>query len=198
MTKFLVIRHGQSEVTDRLSGRAPDIHLNREGRKQAEDLSIMIEKYPLDYIISSPIQRTIETAEIIAARFNKAVIIDDSFIEIDFGEWTGLTWKELDQLKAWNYFNNFRSNTRIPGGELFTEVQSRMINGVKKLAYEYPGKTIAIVSHGDPIKALFMYFLGIPPDFILRFTISNASLSILEINNSSVQIEGINIVSYPR
>lgn len=193
MTRFLFIRHGESEVKDRLSGRTPDIHLSREGRKEVQALAVLLDSFPFDQLISSPITRTLETAEIIAERFNKVLIIDESFIEVDFGEWTGVSWKDLDRMKTWTNFYKFRSNTRIPGGEIFSEVQDRMVRGVKRLSAEHPDKTLAVVSHGDPIKTLFTYYLGIPLDFILRFTISTASLSILDLDDSRVQVQGLNI-----
>lgn len=198
MTRFLIMRHGESEITDRLIGRTPEIHLSRTGKKQAEELAAILDSYPFEQLICSPVQRTVETAEALADRFKKIIIIDESLIEVDFGEWTGMKWEELDKLETWIQFNTFRSSARIPGGEIFTEVQYRMVKAVKRYASEYPGKTLAVVSHGDPIKTLLMHFLGIPLDFIHRFTISTASLSILDLEDSGVQIQGINLLLNPR
>jgi broad specificity phosphatase PhoE len=112
--------------------------------------------------------------------------------EVQFGEWEGMTIAELDQRDDWRRYNHFRAGARPPGGELMLETQARMIRKAQALAMEHPGATVGIVSHGDPVRALLAFYLGIPIDMILRFEISPASLSILELSEWSARVVCMN------
>lgn len=107
---------------------------------------------------------------------------DEQLGEVRFGEWEGLAMDELNRIELWRRYNEFRSGTRPPGGgETMIEVQSRMVRRLESLVAAHPGETVATVSHGDPLRSVLAYFLGIPLDLLLRFEVSPASLSILEL-----------------
>jgi len=96
------------------------------------------------------------------------------------GEWEGKALDELDRLEHFRRFNAYRSGVRAPGGELMLETQVRMVNRLEALAQRHPDETIAVVSHGDPLRALVIHHLGMSLDYILRLEISPASVSVLE------------------
>ena len=117
-TTFLLIRHGLTDAVGRfVSGTAPGLHLNDEGRRQVEELGRRLAATPLDAIVSSPLGRTRETADAIARGRGAAVEIDDRFLEVDAGAWTGRTFAELDADPDWQRYSRDRSVTRPPGGE---------------------------------------------------------------------------------
>jgi probable phosphomutase (TIGR03848 family) len=181
-TTFLLIRHATNETVDvRIAGRTPGVHLNDEGRRQTEALAHRLDDVQLDAIYSSPLERAFETAEPIAQRHGLGITRLETLNEVDFGEWT---WKRLDELIAdelWHQFNTFRSGMRIPGGETIVEVQARMVVELLNLCEKHPGETLAIVGHGDPIRAVISFYLGNPLDFMLRFVIDPTSVSIVEL-----------------
>ncbi|MGE5682327.1 MAG: histidine phosphatase family protein [Bacillota bacterium] len=192
MTNFLLIRHGNSIAAEFAPGRMNSIHLSDEGIKQAEKLAEKIAAYKIDMILSSPLDRTKETAEIIAAKFGKKVEFLENLLELDLGEWTGKSFKELEQTEKWHQYHSLRSVTRIPSGELFIEVQFRMISQIQKLAESYKDKTVIIVSHGDPIRSIITYFSGIPIDLSTRIHIDTASVSMISISRRNAIIRFVN------
>lgn len=193
MTRYLLIRHGATDaVGKRLSGRMPGVHLNEQGREQAQGLAKRLHHLPISAIYSSPLERAIETAEPVAKSLNLQTIICEDFLEMNFGEWTNLTFEEVQQQPQFQYFNSFRSNTRIPGGEGMLEAQARIIARLQKLQLLHPGETVAIVSHADLIKAAITYFAGIHLDLFQRIEISPASVSIVEVYDEIARITLVN------
>jgi probable phosphomutase (TIGR03848 family) len=183
MTTFLLIRHGSCDpVGKSIAGRAPGIHLNDTGRAQATALAERLAAVPVAAVYSSPLERAQETAAPLAARQGKSVTIVPELVELDFGEWTGRTLAELHEAAGWREFNAFRSGTRIPGGELMSEVQSRAVGALERLARSHPDATVAAVSHGDVIRAILTYFLGMPLDLLQRIEIDPTSVSVLRLD----------------
>lgn len=182
MSIFLLIRHGNSEAVDYIPGRAPGVHLSKTGKQQAKELAENLTSIQIDMLISSPLDRTIETAHFIAEKKSLFTEVNEAFLEIEFGEWTGKSFAELEKDTQWKNFHTFRAGTKIPLGELITETQNRFVTEIIALRKLHPEKTIAIVSHGDPIRAAICYFTGIPLNMMLGITIGTASVSVLEIN----------------
>jgi broad specificity phosphatase PhoE len=182
MTRVMLIRHGAHDLLDRkLAGRMPDVLLNEQGRVQAEGLAEILAGRGIDAIVTSPIDRALETARPIAARLDLPLGIDTDLTEIDFGTWTGLSFPELSPLDDWQRFNTFRSGTRAPGGESIIEVQARMIGAIERMARDYPDGQVVLVGHGDPIKLALAFYVGIPIDLCRRVDIRPASISLLEV-----------------
>lgn len=192
MSTILLIRHGESEAFGYIAGRTDGIHLSPKGRKEAEEMGNVLTNFKIDMFYTSPITRTLETTEIITGILRKDYKLDEEFLEVDFGEWTGRKFSELKNDPGWKMFNTFRTGTLIPGGEIISQVQTRMITEIEKLNNEFPGKTIAIVSHGDPIRSAICYYSGIPLDFMTRITVSTASLSIIDINTWGPVVQCVN------
>jgi probable phosphomutase (TIGR03848 family) len=193
MAVFLLIRHGITDAVGRiLAGRMPGVHLNVEGRAQAEQLGQRLSDVPVDFLYSSPLERAKETAAPIASAAGLKVQVCEEITEIDFGEWSGKRIDDLLDLPTWRQFNTFRSGTRIPGGESMSEVQVRMVSQIEKMRRESPDALIALVSHADPIKAAIAYYAGISLDLLLRIEVGPASVSALSINDYGPQILCVN------
>jgi len=195
MTKFFLIRHGANDFVGKsIAGRMPGVHLNAEGRKQAERLAEKLSRESIQKIFSSPLERTMQTAGPLSKKLGLEIQISDALLEIDFGDWTGKTLDELSLIPLWKKWNSFRSATRIPNGEMIVEVQSRMVAQIEKLRREFPDGTLAIFSHGDPIRSVLTYFLGMPLDFFARLEISPASVSTLAIDDFGAHVLRLNDV----
>jgi probable phosphoglycerate mutase len=193
MTTFLLIRHALNDtVGRRVAGWQAGIRLNGEGRGQAERLSSRLSVAPLAAVYSSPLERALETAGAVARAHRLEFRSADEFGEMRFGEWTGRSFRELDEDPLWRQFNTFRSGTRPPGGETMLEVQARMLAGLERLCERHPDKTVAVVSHGDPIKSVIAHFAGMPLDFFLRLEVSPASVSVVSVGMYGPQILLVN------
>jgi probable phosphomutase (TIGR03848 family) len=193
MTKFLLIRHALTDATGhRLLGRRPGIGLNEQGRAQAQTLADRLAGSPIAAVYSSPLERTLETADPIARLLGTDAVPCEDFSEIAFGEWTDASFEKLADQPAFQRFNSFRSCAPIPGGEYMLQAQARMILGLEKLRTQHPRQNVAVVSHGDMIKAAVAYYAGIPLDLFQRIEISPASISVVEIDDAGVRILAVN------
>ncbi|HEX2958938.1 MAG TPA: histidine phosphatase family protein [Chitinispirillaceae bacterium] len=192
-TTFLLIRHGDIEMADRVPGRLPGVYLSAHGSEQALDIVSILEGITINAIYSSPLDRTIETALPLASVRGLSIIPEDAFTEVDDGEWTGMRFDELENDPRWRQFHTFRNGCIIPGGELMIEVQSRMVGKLMDLQEIHPGKTVAIFSHNDPIKSALAFFLGVSLDLFLRIRIDTGSTSVLVVSPNSTCVKGVNL-----
>jgi probable phosphoglycerate mutase len=145
----------------------------------------------VEAIYSSPLERAIETATPLAEAKKLKLNVAEELLEIDYGMWTGKSFEELSSEPLWKLYNTFRGRVRIPGGEMITEVVSRMSNLVERLRREYHGMVV-LVSHGDPIKSVIAHYAGIPLDFIIRLDVQPASVSILSIDDYGARLMTLN------
>jgi broad specificity phosphatase PhoE len=195
MATFYLIRHALTDVTGKaIAGPVPGLHLNEQGREQAFELARKLAQKGITRICSSPLDRARETAQPLADQLNMPVEILESLTDLFPGEWTGKTFQELQEDPRFRVFNDFRSGTRVPGGELMLEAQSRMVSELLALRDRHRGETIAVVSHADPIRAALAFFLGMPLDFYCRIEISPASYTRLELEDWGPLVSGINVI----
>jgi broad specificity phosphatase PhoE len=193
MTTFLLIRHGLTDAVDhRLAGIAPGTYLNEAGRTQVARLVDVLHHVPLAAIVSSPLERTRETADAIGRDHGLAVETVSAFLEYDVGAWTGLPFTALDHNAQWHRFNAARSVTRPDGGELMIDVQRRAVHAVLDLRARYDGAIVAVVSHGDVIRAMLLYALGMPIDFYHRLEILPARISIVQFTSELPRVLQMN------
>ena len=198
MTTFLLIRHAACDpVGASIAGWAPGIHLNEQGRAQGERLAARLAGPPVTAVYTSPLERARETAAPLAARLGLGVHIEEGLGEIRFGEWTGRTLEELSALPEWRRFNSFRSGTRVPGGELLLEVQTRAVAALDRLRARHPGEMIALISHGDVLKAVIGHYAGIPIDLLERLEIDPASVSVVAVHDWGARLLRLNDTGEP-
>ena len=195
MTTFLLIRHASCDPVGRsIAGRRPGVHLNEGGKQQALKLAGRLSQLSIVALYSSPLERAIETAQPIAARNRLEILPAPGFNEVNFGSWTGKPIAELESLPEWRRFNEFRSGTRIPGGENMAEVLSRSLGELEQLRKRHaqPGNLVAVVSHGDVLRMLVTHALGMPSDFIDRLELSPASVTVLKVEDYGPRLLLIN------
>jgi probable phosphoglycerate mutase len=162
-----------------LAGTRPGVHLNGVGRRQAATLAERLADLRIDAVVSSPLERAMETAAPLAAAHRRDVHTLPELTEFDVGEWTGVTFDALAPDPLWQRFNAERGSTRAPGGESMVDVQKRVVEALSLLEQQHQSATVAVVSHGDVIRAALLHALGMPIDLFDRIEIMPARVSVL-------------------
>jgi len=167
--ELFLIRHGQSEnnvehiiTTHPKEGENP---LTEKGKKQVNKLAEDLKGRKINLIFSSPVQRTRETAEIIARKTEAEIIFDKRLLEIEFGKFERK--KENEYLNAYPQLIN-PGKTDKNGVEGIFEIKKRLGSFLKDINEKYKGKNIAIVSHGGPLMVFNGILLGLNDKDILN------------------------------
>ena len=193
MTTFYLVRHGSNDMLPRaLAGRLPGVHLNDQGRAEAERAAQRLKSKPIRHVFSSPMDRGRETAEPIGRALGLAVEISEALNEVDFGEWQGAEMPTLNCDARWKRWTKYRSGLRLPQGELMVAIQARVVSEMIRLKDLFPEDHIVLVSHGDPIRAALCHWLGIPLDFMVRLEVSPGSVSVVVLDHEQPLVHCIN------
>ena len=188
MTTVLLVRHGRTSANSAgvLAGRSSGVELDEVGRTQVAAVGQRLVKVPLVALVSSPLQRCRQTSEaLLAARDDGLdVTVEEGVTECGYGDWTGKALKDLAQEDLWKTVQTHPSHVRFPGGESMTEMSARAVQAVRRwdaqIAAEHGDHAVwAVVSHGDPIKAILADALGLHLDQFQRIMVDPASLSII-------------------
>jgi ribonuclease H / adenosylcobalamin/alpha-ribazole phosphatase len=180
-TATLLLRHGQTpmSVQKRYAGLSPktDAPLTDTGVRQAVAAAKRLASAGIDAIVASPLQRTVRTAEEVAAVTGVPVLTDEGFRETDFGAWEGLTFAEVrerwpSELTTWLA----DPSVAPPGGESFDQVSERVTAALRRILAERAHQTVLIVSHVTPIKTLVAAALLAPPAALYRMHLDVAAL----------------------
>jgi probable phosphomutase (TIGR03848 family) len=190
----LLVRHGQTSTTGVvLPGRAPGLHLADRGREEAADVAGRIACLPrVVAVYSSPLERAQETATPIATAAGLPVTVEPGLLECDYGEWTGLSLKDLRRKPEWKVVQRYPSGFRFPGGESFTEMQTRMTGTLARLVAAHPGHTLVAVSHADPIKTAVAHALGTHLDLFQRIAVFTASVTAIAYGPAGPTVLAVN------
>jgi broad specificity phosphatase PhoE len=191
-TIFLIRHAAHVELGRTLTGRRRDVALSSEGLEQAEIVADLLGVEPLAAVYSSPRERAYYTARAIAEQHELKVQIADGIDEVDFGEWTGLSFDRLEGDPLWDQWNTARSIARPPSGESMEEACRRAVAQVEEIAGQHPDQLIAMVSHCDIIRGLIAFYLGLPLDNLLRFDIDPASVSRLVVGSWGARVMSMN------
>jgi probable phosphoglycerate mutase len=193
-TTMHLIRHGSHDMLGRgLAGRLAGLHLDDSGRAEADAIAADLAKLPLTALVSSPLERALETATPVAARSGLPVRIDSDLNELDFGRWTGASFEALRDDPEWHAFNRFRSSAGIPGGETMLDAQARAIRAVRRIVREHAEGEVAIFCHADIVKAILAHFLGMPLDLLRRIEVAPASRSVLRLFDEDAVVIAVNL-----
>ncbi|HEU0217456.1 MAG TPA: histidine phosphatase family protein [Stellaceae bacterium] len=193
MTVFHLLRHGEHNVQGRIcAGRMPGVVLSERGRAEAEAAARRLTEADIAAIYASPMERTRETGEIVGRHLSLPVNICDDLAELDFGEWTGLTFDEVRKDPRWPLWATHRSLSCIPGGETMRAVQRRVVEAIMEMREAHPDDHVVVVSHGDVIRAALVFALGMPLDLYSRIEIATASLSTVRIDHNGIRVIAVN------
>jgi broad specificity phosphatase PhoE len=197
-TRIVLIRHAHTAaVGQRLVGRLPGVCLSDVGREQLPWLRDTVARWHPEAVYTSPLQRARETADAIASSGALPVRADDRLTEMDFGEWTGRAFVDLDALPQWQQFNTRRSEAQVPGGESARQMQERVVAALDAIVSAHHGRTIAAVSHADVIRAAILHYVGASLDCVHRVTIDPASVSVVALTKAGPRILLLNWCESP-
>lgn len=161
---IMLVRHGQTDwnVKRRVQGWA-NICLNENGKKQAFIVAKSLIDVKIDLIISSPLERALQTAEIINKYKNVPIIIDERLKERNFGEFEGLEKNNFDFDGFWNY----KMNNKYLKAENIERFFNRVYDFLDEIKETYKDKKVLLVTHGGVSVAVKCYFFGIPDMYSL-------------------------------
>ena len=188
MTTILLVRHATTAATGkRLGGWTPGVHLDDNGVAQAEATAQRIVDAGIDVaaVYASPLERTQDTAKIVAKALGLRVRTRRGLGEVDYGDWTDRPLGQLRRRKVWAVIQQTPSRFTFPGGESIRGAQARVVEELESLAAEHGKDTIVAVSHADVIKAAVAHFLGMPLDTFQRIVVSPASVTVLALPEGS-------------
>ncbi len=185
MASIILVRHSRSTANTAgvLAGQAPGIALDEVGFTQAQGLVSRIGEIEIKRIISSPLQRCLETITPWHTAHGKSIIeIDRNFIESDYGSWTGQKLSELSKEPLWKEVQKKPSKVTFPAGESFKAMFDRVSKGLDQIIDSLnDDDNVIIVSHGDIIKLAIAKILDLPIDNFQKLVIDPASISIVKV-----------------
>ncbi len=188
MATLILVRHGRTtaNATGVLAGRTKGVRLDEVGREQAARAGERLSAVPLTALVTSPLERTRETAAAIGSRQATPLraSIDRSLIECDYGDWQGQPLATLVKDKLWRTIQQQPSAVTFPGGESMVDIAARAVASVRRrdaqLSADHGDSAVwAAVSHGDVIKAIVGEALGQHLDLFQRIIIDPASITVI-------------------
>jgi broad specificity phosphatase PhoE len=194
-TDILLVRHGQtkSNLTRLYMGRSEE-DLDDAGLAQVRRLASRLAGPPINAVYSSPLQRAMATARILAEPHRLKVRSLDDLLEINFGEWQGLYLEDIRRgwPKIWEGWKKDPSQEAVPGGERFSQVAKRAVRALNTITSENPNSRVLLVSHEIIIKIMIMWSLRTSYNIYRQFVISNASLSLIQVRGNWFQVVTVN------
>jgi len=196
MTRFILVRHGQTEWNrvERFRGRA-DVPLNQNGLKQAEATGQRIAReWQVAAVYASPLSRAVRTAEAIAVHFSLPVHPHPDLIDIDYGEWQGFTPDEVaerwkSELDRWFQQPHL---CHIPGGESLEDLRRRGLHAIHNLAKQHGGQTIVVVGHTVINRVILLAILGLGNDRFWHLRQDTCAINIFEEENGDFTLVSLN------
>ncbi|MDZ7933274.1 MAG: histidine phosphatase family protein [Rhodococcus sp. (in: high G+C Gram-positive bacteria)] len=182
----ILLRHGRStsNTAGTLAGRSAGVELDDRGREQAQAVADRLGELPVAEIVRSPLLRCEQTVEPLAAKLGLTPMVEDRLVEVDYGQWTGRTIKELLAEPLWKVVQQHPSAAVFPEGEGLATVQQRAVQAVRehdaRLAAQHGRDVLWVAcSHGDVIKSVLSDAMGAHLDSFQRIVADPASISVV-------------------
>jgi probable phosphomutase (TIGR03848 family) len=185
VTTVLLVRHGRTSANGAgvLAGWTEGVSLDDTGRAQVGALAGRLASVPLAAVVTSPLQRCVETTDLLLAeRDEVARHVEERVGEVRYGDWSGQELKRLAKDPLWKVVQSHPSAMTFPGdgGEALRDVQTRAVEAVREWNARVGDDAVyAVVSHGDVIKAVLADALGMHLDQFQRIVVDPASVSIV-------------------
>ena len=199
---IIFLRHGQAENNTKkiLAGRSPGVDLTQVGIQQAEQSGKMLESLNISAIYSSPIDRALQTAEIVGNHCDLEPLTDDRLIELDMGKFTKMPYDEIFAKHGNVFLKFYEGSNEVSenGVETFANVQKRVFDMVDFVVNKHKNENVVLVTHMDPIKAMIGKVLGLKPEILFELIIANASLNIFKNNDQKFYLTAINAMPSER
>jgi len=182
-TTVYLVRHGSvvGAETRRFIGHL-DVPLSPLGVAQVDALSRRLTDVAFTAIYCSDLQRTRQSAEILAAPHELTPVRDPALREFAMGEWDGLTAEQIRarDARAFDAWMADVGRFQFPGGESLPDLVARAVPSFEALVARHAGGTVAVVAHGGSNRAILCHALGLGPERLLALGQDYAALSVLE------------------
>jgi len=195
----LLMRHGETDwnAEGRVMGRNP-VELNAKGRDQVEAAAQLAQSIRPDLIVTSPLVRASQSAEIVAAGLAGVPIVEEPDIaEVLYGRWEGMSYEELIEDPYYLEYRKSPIEHPTPGGETIPEVQTRGVAAIGRAISANANKRILFVSHGDIIRTVLCHFMGLELRYFHRIRVDNATFSGLQIAGNFAEVKFLNLLPDP-
>ena len=184
-TTVYLVRHGETPLTPfrKFSGDGPlNPALTEKGLKEANLVAEEISKLRPDVLISSPLQRTRQTADIVSKATGLPVLVDPIWIECSFGVWDGMSIDEVRDAYPVEYAKWLSTTSYAPPeGESYESTMARAVQGLLSLVDEYPGKKVCVITHNGIIKTALAAAMKVDSTAIFNIDVSPCSISSISI-----------------
>jgi broad specificity phosphatase PhoE len=202
MTTLVIVRHGHTALNDgdRFRGRT-DTPLDERGLREARITAEAISgRWKLGAVYTSSVGRARSTGEIIGKPFGLSPVDEPGVLDMDYGEWTGLTFEEARAHDPEVYRDCMERSSafRAPKGESFEELRERSMAAVKAISRRHQGQTVAIVSHTVVIRVLLLGFLEMSTDHFWRIRQGTCAINVIEDDGKLFYIEQLNDTCHTR
>lgn len=184
-TTLYLIRHGEVETRYHriFGGSRIDMELSDFGRQQAGRLANWLARIPLDAVYASPMRRVQLTWEPSRRLFPSDPVILPGLREIDFGDWTGLGWNDVESqfgMSAYDWLHHLEED-RVAGAESLGAFQERLASSLTQILEEQAGRTVAVFCHGGVIRGLLSRLLQQPLRWFEHVEVDYASVTWLDV-----------------
>lgn len=196
MTTVVLVRHGLTHLTGPvLAGWTPGLHLDERGQQQAAAVAERLRPVTFDALVSSPLDRCLDTTAAIAEGRALEITQDERIGECRYGDWTGKPLKELAKDPLWKVVQQHPSAAVFPGpeGEPLRETSNRAVAAVRDWNAKLgPDATWLACSHGDVIKAIVADALGLHLDQFQRIVVDPCSVTIIRYTDTRPFVVRVN------
>jgi broad specificity phosphatase PhoE len=198
--KLILIRHGETHWNKDglVQGGDSDIELNDTGLEQARKIAAFLKNEPIIAILSSPLQRAVATAEVIASQHQLPVEIDQGLKELKVGDLEGMSISNLRTTFS-RFLLQWRQDgeaMKLPNGESLVDLQQRVWKVIEGLLEEHKDGTAVVVSHYFVTLTIILKALNLPLDCLTKFKLDLGGVSILEFRDYGARLVTFNVTSY--
>ncbi len=195
----LLMRHGETAWNreGRVMGRNP-IELDADGRAQVQASVPFARLLQPELIVTSPLARARQSAEIIAAGVGNIPVAEDPQLsEVKYGRWEGMVYDDLIEDADYLNYRDHPLDAPTPGGETIAQVQSRGVEAVRRAITDNSGRSILFVSHGDIIRTVLCHFMRLELAHFRRIRVDNAAFSGFQMIGDFAEMKFLNLLPDP-
>lgn len=198
-TRLFLLRHAEVEENyHRIFGGHIDMNLSPRGHEQATRLADYLRQKSFDAIYASPMKRVQQTLAPIMAGREPAAVILPGLKEVNFGDWTGLSWEQVKakfNISAFEWLSQLE-HAAIPNAESAATFRARVEPCVEQILRDHPGQCVAIACHGGTIRMILSILLKMPLPQMAHFEIEYASLTQVHLWPNKTEVQLLNFTPW--
>jgi broad specificity phosphatase PhoE len=198
-TRLWLIRHAEVEPAYQgVFGGRIDMNLSERGHEQAAALARYLRRHPWQAVYSSPMKRVQQTLAPVQAQGGPPPEILDGLREVDFGDWTGLTWEEVQTRfgkSAFAWLDELEAG-RVSNAENAATFEARLEPALRQILTKESGRQVAVFCHGGVIRMLMAMLLGWPLSRMSAFQIEYASITRIGLLPNHAELQLVNFTPW--